>query len=167
MPPMEKPTIYSQDNKNQKVITKASIGLQLSRIVRLKRQIVDIHIKDTGLSQTQWRVLFWIDKLDNCTQKELLKHLEIDAGHLARLLEKLEEKKYITRSQLSGDRRCLSIQMTEYAKQNLIPCIHEGITKEESILLKNIDEEDQKLLESLLSQLENNLLTAIPEPEFK
>jgi len=72
---------------------KITIGFQLAKILKLKRRFIDIEMKELGLSRTGWQVLFWLTILAPCSQKELLKNLDIDAGHLARvkLLAQVEE----------------------------------------------------------------------------
>lgn len=140
---------------------KTTVSEQLAKVIRLKRQLIDIHIKETGLSRTQWQTLYWLNKSGSCTQQELLKNLEIDAAHLARILDKLEQKEYITRTPIKDDRRCLFIQMTAYTKNNLIPKILAAVDKEEFILLDNINDRDKIHLIELLSKLELNLETAL------
>jgi DNA-binding MarR family transcriptional regulator len=136
---------------------KITIGFQLAKILKLKRRFIDIEMKELGLSRTGWQVLFWLTILAPCSQKELLKNLDIDAGHLARVLEEFEQKKYIVRSQIEGDRRSLLIQITQYSQQNLIPHMQATINKENTILLNGINEENKILLFKLLAQVEENM----------
>lgn len=145
-------------NQNNLTQEKFNIGLQLATVVKLKRQFVDTYIKNMGLSRTEWQALFWINKLGDCTQKELLANLDIDPGHLARILEKIEQKKYIIRSPLKGNRRISFIQMTKYCIDNIIPQILTALEKEELILLNGITYKDTKYFSELLSKLEKNLI---------
>jgi DNA-binding MarR family transcriptional regulator len=101
--------------------------------------------------------------LGSCSQKELLKNLDIDAGHLARVLEDFEKKEYIVRSPIEGNRRSLFIQLTNYGKTSLMPHIQHTIDKESSILLNGINDKDQKLLIKLLNQLEMNMEIALTD----
>ena len=84
-----------QDEVKQDAVicTKVTLGFQLAKMAKLKRQLIDAYVADIGLSKTEWQALFWLNKLGDCTQKELLKNLDVDAGHLARVLEKLEQDK--------------------------------------------------------------------------
>lgn len=142
----------------QNNIPKTNIGLQLATIIKLKRQSIDAQIKDLGISRTQWQALFWINKLGDCTQKELLNNLDIDAGHLARVLEKTEKAKYIIRTPLKEDRRSTFIQMTDHCKQNIMPQIISALDKDESLLLKNLNDDEVWQLIKLLSKLEQNIV---------
>ncbi len=134
-----------------------SIGLKLVKVVKLKRHFIDIEIKELGLSRTQWQVLFWLQILGSCTQKELLANLDIDAGHLARVLEEFEKNKYITRSPSKEDRRSLFIQITPYTEQKLLPKIEKAIHQEDTVLLKGLKADERNQLKNLLNKLEENL----------
>ena len=136
---------------------KVTIGFQLLKILKLTRKFIDIEMKELKISRIEWQVLFWMSILGSCSQKELLKNLEIDAGYLARVLEGFEEKGYITRTPIQGNRRSSFIQMTEYYKQSLMPHIQATIDKEGSILLNGINDKDKDFFIKLLNQLETNM----------
>lgn len=136
---------------------KVTIGYQLQKILKLTRKFIDIEMKELNISRIEWQVLFWMSILGSCSQKELLKNLEIDAGYLARVLEGFEEKGYIIRTPIPGNRRSSFIQMTEYGKQFLMPHIHATIDKEGSILLNGINDKDKRFFIKLLNQLEANM----------
>ena len=133
------------------------IGFQLAKIVKLKRHFIDIEMKQLGLSRTGWQVLFWLKILGSCSQKELLKNLDIDAAHLARILEDFETKGYIERSPIKDNRRCLFIEVTQYSKQHLMPQIQATIEKESAILLDGISNSERQLFIKLLNQVETNI----------
>lgn len=137
-------------------ITEA-VGFQIAKILKLKRRFIDTQMKPFGLSRTEWQVMFCLSHLGTCSQKDLLRTLDIDGGHLARTLEQLEEKKYIKRVPLKNDRRCLSIEVTEYCQKNLMSHIKSIHEKEEQTLLNGISVEDKPYLMQMLHKLENNL----------
>lgn len=134
---------------------------QMVNILKLVRRLIDTEMKkkmqEMGMSRTGWQVLFWMRSLKSCTQKELQNHMDIDAGHLARVLEEFEKRRYIVRSACKEDRRCLSIEMTEEGKQMLMPDVERSIAKEKSVLYQGFTEQDKTHLSQLLSRLEKNL----------
>ncbi len=134
-----------------------SIGYQLAQIVKLKRRLIDIDIKPLGLSRTQWQVLFYMSLLCPCTQQELLNRADIDAAHLARVLEELEKNNYIVRAAVEGDRRALSIQLTAHSKQHLVPHIQATMEKENALLFKGLTLADQERLHQLLEKMQHNM----------
>jgi DNA-binding MarR family transcriptional regulator len=109
------------------------------------------------LSRVGWQVLFWMNILGRCSQKELLYNLEVDAVYLARTLEEFENKGYIVRTSIKGNRRSLLIEMTEYGQNYLMPLVLTTIEKESEILFKGISKNDKKLFIKLLDQLETNM----------
>lgn len=136
-----------------------TITHQIANILKLKRRLIDAEMKKVGISRTGWQVLFWMRILGSCTQKTLLNNMDIDPGHLARVLEEFEGKKYIERHPSKEDRRCLCIELTEYSREHLMPHVESTIAKEDAVLFQGVDEKDKELLSALLSKLEQNLET--------
>lgn len=134
-----------------------SICYQMLNVIKLIRRLVDEEMKALGISRTGWQVLFRLRQLGPCTQKELVRVMDIDAGQLARVLEEFEEKDYIVRRPHKNDRRCLAIEMTEKGRAYLMPHVERSIAKEEAVLGKNFTETEKQLLSNLLTKLEKNL----------
>ena len=133
------------------------IGHQLAKITNLKRKLIDFEMTKFGLSRTSWQVLCSMNTLGSCSQKELLKNLDIDRGHLARVLDNLERNNYITRRQIEGNRRSLFIEITEFAKTNIMPHLNSTMINESSILLDGLSKPEIMELSRLLNKLESNI----------
>ncbi len=148
-------------SQKQRQITSAnlaySIGYQLAQILKCKRRLVDIEMKPLGLSRTQWQVLFYMSLLGPCSQKELLNRVDIDAAHLARVLEELEKNNYLVRTPLESDRRALFIDFTDHSRQQILPHIKAVMEKENARLLKGLTIADQKQLHQLLGKMQHNM----------
>lgn len=145
-------------NKNKTATPgQVTIGFQMLKILKLTRKFIDVEMKELGISRTGWQVLFWMKILGSCSQKELLKNLDIDAGHLARVLEDFEQKDYIVRTPIEGNRRSLFIQMTKYGRKSLMPYVEATIEREGAILLNGINDKDKCRFIKLLNQLEANM----------
>ena len=140
-----------------------TIGHQLAKILNLKRKFIDSEMNKLGISRTSWQVLCWMNTLGSCSQKELLKNLDIDAGHLARVLESLEKDNYISRRQIEGNRRSLFVELTDFGKNHIMPHLKSTLIKESSILLAGLDQTEVSQLLKLLSQLEANMYLAVQE----
>lgn len=126
-------------------------------IIKLVRRFIDSEMKVVGVTRTGWQVLFWLRRLNTCTQKELLQHMDIDAAQLARVLDDFEKKNYISRRTCKEDRRCLSIEMTDFCRKTLLPHVEKTIAKEEALLSKDFSEKEKATLKKLLEKLEKNL----------
>lgn len=130
---------------------------QLVKILKLKRQFIDHELKNLQLSRTQWQVLLSQNILGPCSQKELLNQLDIDAAHLTRVLASLEEKQLIERTAVQGDKRALSIHLTDYCKTHIITQIEKTLHKQHEMLFAGISCAEKHQLMRSLNQLITNL----------
>lgn len=144
-----------------------TICTQLVKIIQIKRRLIDAEMKKFGISRTGWQALLWLENIGPCTQKELLMNMDIDAGHLARVLDEFETKNYITRRPTKADRRCLLVEITDYGQQHIMPIVRETIAKEDAILFQGVSDEEKQSLQQLLSRLEKNLEEAHNEQNNK
>lgn len=134
-----------------------SLGSKLANILRLKRRFIDDNVKPIGLTRTQWQVLFWTKALEPCTQKDLLQKLEMDKGHLARVLADFEKNRIITRYPLPEDRRILLVKLTTLGYKRYIPYLEEVLDHENDILIHGFTHKEQELLRALLERMQTNL----------
>jgi DNA-binding MarR family transcriptional regulator len=137
------------------------IGPQLAKVTNRLRRYIDNEMKSFDLSRTQWQVLCTLRNMGSCSQKDLLSNLDIDAAHLARVLDRLECRKYITRDKLDNDRRSLFIKMTSLALEQLVPHIVQVHIKEHNILLSGLTTSETEQLSQLLKKLESNMDSAL------
>lgn len=129
----------------------------LSKIVRLNRYAIDIEMRKLELSRTQWQTLIHLSRLGACSQKVLLNQIDIDPGHLTRVLEQLEKDNYILRIRSKQDKRCLLINLTDYSKEYLIPKMQKIVEKSDSILLKDFNKSQKESIIALLKKIETNI----------
>ena len=134
-----------------------SIGFKLAQIVKMKRHLIDLTMEQFSLCRSQWQTLFWLHKLGQCSQKELLNKMDIDKGHLARILNEFEQKKYITRIAKVNDRRSLVITITEYTQKTLFPHLEKAFIEEDAVLLRGLSERNKSELQALLAKIAANL----------
>ena len=120
-----------------------SIGPWLGRTVKM----VDYHLNEVfreeeiDVSKEQMIVLMKLHEKDGLTQNELAELTFRDKSSMARLLSKMEKKKYIARKQSAGDRRINQVFLTDLGKtifskirpliQNTITRMQHGITDSE------------------------------------
>lgn len=133
------------------------LGSKIAKILRLKRRFIDDKVKPLGLTRTQWQTLFWMNELGPCTQKDLLQQLDIDKGHLARVLEDFEKNHIITRSPTEADRRILSVKLTAKGYKRYIPPLQKILEEENIILTTGFSHKEENLLRELLDKMQKNL----------
>lgn len=140
---------------------KETPGFKIAHLTRLKRQLMDLYLSEFGLSRTQWQVLIWLQILGNPSyQQDILKNIDIDAAHLTRVLEQLEDNKYITRTRVENNRRLLAINTTPKGKK-IIAAVENIIEKETKIIFTGFSADEKKQFNSLLNRIEQNVLHAL------
>jgi DNA-binding MarR family transcriptional regulator len=131
--------------------------LSIVKIINIKRRYIDSIFKPLGLSRIQWQILghIYYGK-EPMTQKELNKLVEVDAGFVARVLDKLEKANYIKRTISKSDRRQRDIFLTAKGKR-----IGDTLKKHDNIthkkMFKNLSKQEQELVITLTEKIEHNL----------
>ncbi len=134
-----------------------SIGPWLGRTMK----IVDYHVHEAfrniglDLTKEQMVVLKRLHEQDGLNQNELAFLTYRDKSSLARLLSKMERKKYIIRKQNSQDKRVNQVFLTKEGKTTYSktrPIIKKLINKME----QNISNEQKKQMIALLQKVQEN-----------
>lgn len=89
-----------------------NFGLILHDVARLLRIDFDRRVRELRLTRSQWWVLTYLFRQDGLTQTELADLMEIQKASVGRLLDRLEEKRWIKRCQDSSDRRVNRVFLT-------------------------------------------------------
>jgi len=89
-----------------------SIGYLMRRITSSIIQHADRRLGEHGLTSTQWAPLFKIQQGHNPTVADLARELDMDAGAMTRLLDRLEKKGLCKRVRSTEDRRVVNIELT-------------------------------------------------------
>jgi len=133
------------------------LGFAFMDITRLKRQYMDQQVKALGLTRTQWRIYAWLHTLGTpCPQKTLLSNIEIDAAHLARVLEQLEKKGHLTRHVPPENRRALCIELTSEGQATLQKIKH-ILLEEHNIMKRHLSDKQVDEFYQALAQIKQNL----------
>jgi MarR family transcriptional regulator for hemolysin len=134
------------------------LGSDLSRLVRIWRALIDHRLKPLGLTQTHWVTLHNIHQLPpEQSQIQLARAIGIEQPSLVRTLDQLEDKELISRQTCANDRRAKRITLTQKAGP-LIDKMEGVIIQTRREILAGITSEEEKLLISLISRLEQNII---------
>ncbi|SMG54866.1 MarR family transcriptional regulator, transcriptional regulator for hemolysin [Cedecea sp. NFIX57] len=134
------------------------LGSDLARLVRIWRALIDHRLKPLELTQTHWVTLHNIHQLPpDQSQIQLAKAIGIEQPSLVRTLDQLEEKGLISRKTCANDRRAKRIKLTEQAAP-IIEKMEGVINETRGEILSGITREEQALLSSLISRLEQNII---------
>jgi MarR family transcriptional regulator for hemolysin len=91
---------------------RAAFGALVGQVARRWRALVDLRLKEYGLTEATWRPLLHLSKFEvPPRQTDLAESLSIEGPSLVRLLDMLERDGYILRC-ADSDRRTKTIRLT-------------------------------------------------------
>lgn len=90
-----------------------NFGFILNDVARLMRTRFDRRVRSLGFTRSQWWVLNHLFRYHGATQSELADVLEIEKATLGRLLDRMEQKRWVRRDADAADRRVRRVYLTE------------------------------------------------------
>ena len=105
-----------------------------------------------GLKGIHARLFMAICRTPGCSQDQLAKRMWFDKSTIARQMELLEKKGFITRQPSEKDKRVLCVYPTE-AMLQFQPGLQAAMEQWENTLLQDLNEEEKAQLNSLLSRI--------------
>ena len=125
-------------------------------LARLLRTNFDRRVRDLGLTRSQWWVLTHLYREDGLTQTELADMMEIEKPSLGRLLDRLEAKNWIKRSNDPKDRRANRVYLTVNVKPMVREMRQHALAVRKQALA-GLSEDQRELFVDTLLQLKENL----------
>jgi len=116
---------------------------------QLERELKEYEI---GMGQLQVLMVFYSNKQAMLTQSELAKEMDVDKGNVSRSVEKLLAKEYIVKAPSNGKQYMLSEKGVKLKSELISKFI-----KLDSIMTRGINQEEQKHLINILSNISRNL----------
>jgi DNA-binding MarR family transcriptional regulator/GNAT superfamily N-acetyltransferase len=118
----------------------------------------------SSFSLTEARVLYELNQRARATAAELCRDLDLDAGYLSRILQRLERDGLLARSVSAADRRQSLLSLTEAGHAAFAP-LDQGAREEVGRLLAALPETAQKTLVDAMARIESLLVPAkTPRP---
>jgi len=132
-----------------------TLGFLIHDIGRMLRADFAARAVDLRLTQTQWRAIAYLSRMEGCRQNELAEVIEVRPITVCRLLDRLAALDLIERRSDPGDRRAsrLFLSARARAKVERLRAIGDGISKRAMTGLSGADRE--KLLDLLVSLRRN------------
>jgi len=90
----------------------ASIGHQLYHLMTQLRREVELRMAEHGLTDAQWKPLWLLKQGRAGTAFELARAMEVDAGAMTRMVDRLAAKGLIARVRSETDRRVVHLELT-------------------------------------------------------
>ena len=105
-----------------------------------------------GLKGIHARLFMAICRTPGCSQDQLAKRMWFDKSTIARQMELLEKKGFVTRRPSETDKRVLCVYPTEQMLQ-IQPDLQASMEQWEQTLLQDLTEEEKQQLNDLLARL--------------
>lgn len=124
--------------------------LNLVRVSNLISNLAASFFGQFKTSDAEFNILMTLNKHapEGLSQKELSEELVIKKSNLVGIIDKLEEKKFVTRNKDSVDRRSNTIYLTPKGKQ-FMQSIEDDYFEEVNLLINNLkDPEKSSLIQS-------------------
>ncbi len=110
----------------------------------------------TGVSQSRLELLRHLYQVDEMSQKELQKEINIDNAAITRHLKQLEANGMILRRKKPSDNRITLVSLTDYGRQK-ISFYQEEKKRFVTSMLKDFCEEERELLLDMLNRIQNSI----------
>lgn len=129
----------------------AQFGMLLGQTAALKDRLLDRHLMPLGITAAQFKVLRIICRGDD-TAVALCRHLSIHSASMTRMLDRLERKGLIVRSQDGHDRRQVRLVLTSKgeAMRSSFPTMEVAAMNE---FTESLTTDELSRLESILAKM--------------
>lgn len=139
---------------------KANLGRMLGCCGRLAKLHVDAELRRRGYDVTpvQSHALVYLSRHqgEEITQRDLERALKLKPSTINGLVERLLEKKYISRCPSPTDGRCRLLRLTEEGEQ-MVESFRAALERTDEAVLSDLSKEEQAVLEGLLRRIINTL----------
>jgi len=142
-----------------------SVGHQLFCLMTLMRREVELRMAEHGLTDAQWRPLWAIKTGQATTPNEIARAVDIDAGSVTRMLDRLEAKGLVERVRSDADRRVVRLRLTEFGETAVrqVPAVLAAVNNE---FLAGFTEAEWKQLRKLLGRMRDNGIALRDHPQI-
>lgn len=132
------------------------LSWSISLAARLQRTRFDERVRAMGMTLAQWRALDAIGREEGATQRRIAEMLEVGDVTASRLIDRLVEKKWITRRPDPDDRRAHRLSLTATAEP-LLAQLGVVSAQVQEMVFAGLDEEEMAQLQQLLATVITNL----------
>ena len=129
--------------------TKESLGYWISRSARKIDKYFESYLQDFEFTPNEYAILNSIHSKEANKPSELARFLNMDKGYIARQLMRLEEKRYIHRSDDKSDKRSHAIVLTKKGEGIIQSLINGSVETNKKISSVLSPQERAALLKSL------------------
>jgi DNA-binding MarR family transcriptional regulator len=94
-----------------------SVGYLMKQVVAMVSRVIEERMAKHGLTDAQWRPLFYLSHNTPSTATHIARAMYCDAGATTRMLDRLEDKGLLRRERSVDDRRVQQLELTEEGRR--------------------------------------------------
>jgi DNA-binding MarR family transcriptional regulator len=132
-----------------------SIGHQLVGLMSLMRREVESRMAAHGLTDSQWKPLWLIKSGRADTSLEIARQLDMDAGAVTRMVDRVVAKGYVERVRSDSDRRVVHLRLTA-AGEAAVAHVPHVLASVNNDFLQGFSEAEWKQLRKLIARMAAN-----------
>lgn len=134
----------------------------LSIISRYSRTFFERRLAELNIGFTEHSILIYINQCDLLNQEQIAKHFMLDKGAVAKALNKLEDKKYITRHENPNNKREKLIEITEHG-QSIMGLLNDELIQWHNCLFQGLSEKEIEEFKDTIEKVADNASKMINE----
>ena len=158
-----KPAMVSQFYDGHRYVVDDSVGYLLHQLMCSMRRRIELDMAEHDLTAAQW-VPLWQLKLGRArTAQELARDMDVDAGAMTRLIDRLAAKGLVERVRSRTDRRVVTLKLTA-AGEAVAERVPHVLASVNNAYLQGFSESDWSTLKRLLRQMLANGQAATSTP---
>ncbi|MGB3260751.1 MarR family winged helix-turn-helix transcriptional regulator [Paenisporosarcina sp.] len=136
-------------------------GKIVYRLYEISKQTSPKFERCTGISQSRLDLLTKLFEVDEISQTELQKEVNIDHAAVTRHLKQLEEKGMVSRRKNPADNRFMFVRLTDEGRTS-ISAYQDEKQRFISKVLNGFNEEERSLLLNMLTRIQDNVSNIDP-----
>jgi len=147
-------------------VPRNNLGFLIHDVARALTAAFAVGMNPLGLTRSQSRVLAYVSRYPGVSQIELAELIGVGRMAMTGLIDRMEAKGLIFRSEDSSDRRLKCIHLTRDAKK-LAPKMQKVASELLEDVLAGVSERDQRKLTNLLNHIQANARNLAGESQTK
>jgi len=133
-----------------------TLGFLVHDVARMLRTLIDQRVEKYNITRAKWQALGVLDVNEGITQTELAQALELERSTIGRLVDRLEERGFVTRQPDPKDRRVFRIYISDTARP-LLEELEDVAEEVRSIALTGLTDTQANELKRMLTTVKKNL----------
>ena len=130
----------------------------LGRLGREARRRFTQILTSWHLNPSHYGILFLLEEIEQASQQQLAQRLDIDRANMVELLDLLEKRGFVERTQDPADRRRHAVKLTASGREGIRQMRQTVDTLDQKEFFVGLDGQEQATLHALLSKLFKSLI---------